>query len=163
MNSDTLLEIARQGLHRVFPGCNEALLNETLRHLLPRCLDAGEVLMGLHAPARSAFLLLEGQLQVYGRSDDGSLVAIATLVTPGRLLGEQALLPGHRYRNADVIALGPCRVAELPLEPFRRLLLTDPDAQERLQRQGMVELRDRLTLLGQSRHTLRVDARSPAE
>ena len=148
MNSDSLIKIARQGLRRVFPCCEEALLDETLRHLLPRCLEPGEVLMGLHAPARSAFLLLEGQLQVYGRSDDGSLVPIATLLTPGRLLGEQALLPGHRYRNADVIALGPCRVAELPLAPFRRLLLTDPDAQERLRRQGMVELRDRLTLLG---------------
>ncbi len=163
MNSDVRLEIAREGLRQVFSGCDDALLDETLTHLLPRSLSAGEVLMGLHTPARSAFLLLEGQLQIYGRSDDGSLVAIATIATPGRLVGEQALLPGHRYRNADVIALGPCLVGELPLEPFRRLLITDPDAQGRLQRQGMVELRDRLTLLGRSRHTLRVDARSPAE
>ncbi|MEB3166609.1 MAG: nitric oxide synthase oxygenase, partial [Cyanobacteriota bacterium] len=108
----------------------------------------GEVLMRIDALAQAAYLLLEGRLQVYGRSQDGGLVAIATLDSPGRLLGEQALLPGHRYRNADVIALEHSRVAELPPNVFHALLAADPGAQERLRRQGLAELRDRLALLG---------------
>ena len=141
-------EIARQGLQQVFSGCPSQLLEAVLARLPQRALRPGEVLMRIDTLAASAFLLLEGQLQIYGRNQDGGLVAVATLETPGRLLGEQALLPGHRYRNADVIALGPCQVAELPQDDFSRLLQADPAALARLQRQGMAELRDRLGLLG---------------
>lgn len=148
MASADVLAIARLGLRQGFPGCEPALIENTLAQLRHRQLRPGEVLIGFEALARCAYLLLEGQLQVYGRSQGGELVAIATLDTPGRLLGEQALLPGHRYRNADVVALTACRVAELPQACLRRLLDADPLAQQRLLRQGMAELRDRLQRLG---------------
>jgi nitric oxide synthase oxygenase domain/subunit/ferredoxin-NADP reductase/CRP-like cAMP-binding protein/bacterioferritin-associated ferredoxin len=148
MASGDDLAIARLGLHRGFPGCDHSLIEITLAQLRHRQLRPGEVLIGFDALARSAYLLVEGQLQVYGRSQDGELVAITTLDTPGRLLGEQALLPGHHYRNADVVALTACRVAELPEACFRRLLDATPLARQQLLRQGMVELRERLGRLG---------------
>ena len=76
------------------------------------------------------------------------LVPICTLDTPGRLLGEQALLPGHRHRNATVVALEQSLIVELPPQVFEQLLNADPNAQARLQSQSLDELRERLQRLG---------------
>lgn len=148
MTGGTGRTIEREALQRAFPGCDSAVLDATVARLRHRRLTAGEVLLQIDEPGQCAYLLLDGVLQVYGRGQNHQLVAIATLDTPGRLLGEQALLPGHRHRNAYVIALGDCRVAELPLVVFRQLLEADQAAAERLQRQALCELRQRLERLG---------------
>lgn len=140
--------IEREALQRAFPGCNSTLLESILEQLEQRRLTAGEVLLQIDEPGQCAYLLLEGVLQVYGRGQDHQLVAIATLDTPGRLLGEQALLPGRRHRNAYVIALGNCLVAELPVAVFRQLLNADHEAEPHLQHQALCELRQRLERLG---------------
>ena len=101
----------------------------------------------LEAPGDSAYLLLRGSLKVYSRSNN-NLVPIATLNTPGQLFGEQALLPGHQYRNAYVIALEDCLLAELSLQTFQALLKADPQSRARLEQKGRHELRDRLKKLG---------------
>ena len=93
-----------------------------------------------------AYLLLSGSLQVYAAGHQ--LVPICTLDTPGRLLGEQALLPGHRHRNATVVALEQSLIVELPPQVFEQLLNADPNAQARLQSQSLDELRERLQRLG---------------
>ena len=139
---------ARQGLAQAFPGVNPARLEAILAMLPFRELTAGEVLLRIAEPGNSAFLLLEGRLQVYARGPAAELVAIACIDTPGRLFGEQALLPGHRHRNADVVALEPSLVLELPSERFAELLATDADALPALRRRGLEELRGRLDLLG---------------
>ncbi|MFM7312085.1 MAG: nitric oxide synthase oxygenase [Cyanobium sp.] len=140
--------IARHGLRQMFPACAGERLESVLAQLEPCRLAPGEVLLRVDDPGRCAFLLLEGSLQVYGRGPEDALVAIATLTTPGRLLGEQALLPGHHHRNADVIALQPTRLARLPEALFEALLAGDPSALEPLQRRALEELRRRLGLLG---------------
>ena len=90
---------------------------------------------------------MRGSLKVYSRSNN-NLVPIATLNTPGQLFGEQALLPGHQYRNAYVIALEDCLLAELSLQTFQALLKADPQSRARLEQKGRHELRDRLKKLG---------------
>lgn len=148
---------ARQALMRAFPGCRPEELEELLASLPVRGLAAGEVLLRIGEPGRSAYLLLEGRLQVYGRGPLDELVAIACLDTPGRLFGEQALLPGHRHRNADVVALQPSLVLELSAERFAALLAADDNALPVLRRRGLVELRERLDLLGVGLEPLALD------
>lgn len=140
--------IAHQSLIAAFPGCNRERVEAALKRLSHRSVVAGEVLIQKDETGRCAFLLLGGILQVYGNDQDNHLVPIARLDTPGRLFGEQALLPGRRYRNTYVTALQTSQVAELPIEVFQDLLEGDPETRERLQRQGLNELRDRLQQLG---------------
>jgi len=141
------LAIARAGLRETFPHCAPGMIDAVLADPSLRSLEAGDVLLRLGDPADRAYLLLQGRLQVYGRGEADRLVAIATLSTPGRLLGEQALLPGHRHRNADVVALEPTQVLELPVPCFTELLAADPAALAALRRQALEELRQRLRLL----------------
>lgn len=158
MNGRDWQALELQALQTAFPGCDPAFIEATLSRLNRRQLAAGTILTQIDEPGLCAYLLLGGVLQVYGRGQDNHLVPIATLATPGRLLGEQALLPGHRHRNACVIALSDCQVAELPLQAFQELLQADPQARERLQRQGLSELRDRLQRLGVGLETSLLDA-----
>ena len=138
---------ARQALRQVFPGCDDPSIDAALQQLHWQQLSAGDVLLQLEAPGDSAYLLLRGSLKVYSRSNN-NLVPIATLNTPGQLFGEQALLPGHQYRNAYVIALEDCLLAELSLQTFQALLKADPQSRARLEQKGRHELRDRLKKLG---------------
>ncbi|MFM7267395.1 MAG: nitric oxide synthase oxygenase [Cyanobium sp.] len=140
--------MARQGLVQAFPAVDPNRLEAILAMLPCRELTAGEVLLRIAEPGNSAFVLLEGRLQVYGRGPAAELVAIACIDTPGRLFGEQALLPGHRHRNADVVALESSLVLELPSERFAELLAADANALPALRRRGLEELRGRLDLLG---------------
>jgi len=140
--------IAREALVAAFPGCDQVKIDTALSQLSLRSLGAGDILIQADETGRCAYLLLRGALQVYGNDPDQRLVPIARLETPGRLFGEQSLLPGRRHRNASVTALQPSQVAELPIEAFQALLEGDPQTRERLQRQGLSELRDRLQRLG---------------
>ena len=53
---------ARQALRQVFPGCDEASIDEALQQLHWQQLSAGDVLLQLDAPGDSAYLLLQGSL-----------------------------------------------------------------------------------------------------
>ena len=132
---------ARQALRQVFPGCDDPFIDAALQQLHWQQLSAGDVLLQLEAPGDSAYLLLRGSLKVYSRSNN-NLVPIATLNTPGQLFGEQALLPGHQYRNAYVIALEDCLLAELSADLQGRK--ADLQSRARLEQKGRHELRDRL-------------------
>ena len=111
---------ARHALQQVFPGCDEASIDAALQQIQWPQLSAGDVLLQLDAPGEAAYLLLRGSLKVYSRSNN-NLVPITTLNTPGQLFGEQALLPGHQYRNAYVIALEDCLLAELSMHTMIEL------------------------------------------
>ena len=138
---------AREALVAAFPGCEQGRVDAALSQLSLRSLGAGDILIQADETGRCAYLLLRGVLQVYGHDPDQRLVPIARLETPGRLFGEQALLPGRRHRNASVTALQQSQVAELPIEAFQVLLEGDPQTRERLQRQGLSELRDHAQLV----------------
>ena len=148
MPSDLHVQILRNALGRAFPGCPFEEIEAALPKLSYRALVPGEVLIQMHDLAGQAFVLLEGLLQVYGRNSDARLTPIAAIAVPGRLFGEQALLPGHRYRNADVLALEASTVAEVPEEVFHHLIQSDPEALQHLQELGAWELEQRLHALG---------------
>ena len=96
------------------------LIDAALQQLHWQQLSAGDVLLQLDAPGDSAYLLLARVAEGLQPQQQQDLVPITTLNTPGQLFGEQALLPGHRYRNAYVIALEDCLLAELPrCRPFK--------------------------------------------
>lgn len=152
--------IALQSLIAAFPGCKRDRVEAALERLSHRSVAAGEVLIQGDEPGRCAYLLLRGALQVYGHDQDKRLVPIASLDTPGRLFGEQALLPGRRHRNAYITALQASQVVELPIEVFQDLLEADPETRERLQRQGLNELRDRMQQLSIGLETSLIDGDS---
>ncbi|MBM5802214.1 MAG: cyclic nucleotide-binding domain-containing protein, partial [Cyanobacteria bacterium K_DeepCast_35m_m2_023] len=146
--TDVDRDLARRTLSVLFGGCGQEQIDAVLAQACCRQLPAGAVLLQLEERADAAYVLLAGQLQVYGRHGSAQLVPIAHIDQPGRLLGEQALLPGHRFRNAYVLALAISRVLEIPAAAFQQLLQADASALQRLQEQGVGELRQRLQRLG---------------
>ena len=141
-------DLEQHALRAAFPDCSETFLQSISHQLSRRIVPKGDVLIQMDEAGTCAYLLLSGSLQVYGRGQGHQLVPICTLDTPGRLLGEQALLPGHRHRNATVVALEQSLIVELPPQVFEQLLNADPNAQARLQSQSLDELRERLQRLG---------------
>ena len=139
---------ALAALRSEFPGCSASAIEAAAQRLTSRSFEAGDILIQINEPGDCAYLLLRGALQVYGRGQDNRLISIATLNTPGRLFGEQALLPGRKHRNATVIALTDCHVAELPRPVFETLIQADRSSHERLRQRGCHELHDRLQRLG---------------
>ena len=155
-------DLEQHALRAAFPDCSETFLQSISHQLSRRIVPKGDVLIQMDEAGTCAYLLLSGSLQVYGRGQGHQLVPICTLDTPGRLLGEQALLPGHRHRNATVVALEQSLVSELPPRVFKQLLNADPQAQARLQSQRLDELRDRLQRLGIGLDATLVDLPSAA-
>ena len=147
-NGTAQYALEQHALRAAFPDCSETFLQSISHQLSRRIVPKGDVLIQMDEAGTCAYLLLSGSLQVYGRGQGHQLVPICTLDTPGRLLGEQALLPGHRHRNATVVALEQSLIVELPPQVFEQLLNADPNAQARLQSQSLDELRERLQRLG---------------
>ena len=113
-NGTTEHALEQQALRAAFPDCSATILQAISPQLGRRMVPKGDVLIQMDEAGHCAYLLLRGSLQVYSRGQGNQLVPINTLDRPGRLLGEQALLPGHRHRNATVVALEQSLVAELP-------------------------------------------------
>ncbi|MCB9792500.1 MAG: cyclic nucleotide-binding domain-containing protein [Alphaproteobacteria bacterium] len=80
-------------------------------------LDAGEVLFEQGAQARSLFLVLEGELEVW-REHGGTRMRVAT-AGPDEVIGELAFLD-DQPRSATVQATTPSRLAELQAADLER-------------------------------------------
>jgi CPA1 family monovalent cation:H+ antiporter len=110
----------------MFAGLGAAELKALARLFRPRLLVPNEAVIRKGERGNAMFLISSGALEVVlpnGRARLGS----------GDFFGEMALLSGQR-RQADVIALGYCRVLVLGAADFRRFLREYPQARAEIDR-----------------------------
>lgn len=100
----------------------------TRRALARRCAwrrhPRGALVIARGEPAGEVLFLVEGRLSVIDPGMSGREVAYGE-IGPGGHAGELAAIDGGP-RSADVVAAEDCRVAALPAETFRALLLDQP-------------------------------------
>ncbi len=106
------------------------------------------------------YFLVSGSAQVMIYSRTGKAVAFRT-IEAGSLFGELAAID-HGPRSARVEAAGPCVVARLSAEAFRRAMREEPAMMEAVSRHLVAQIRD-LTARVFSFSTLSVKTRIQAE
>ena len=114
------------GQFEMFAGLGAAELRALARLFRPRLLVPDEVVIRQGERGNAMFMISSGAVEVVlpnGRVRLGS----------GDFFGEMALLSGGR-RQADVIALGYCRVLVLSATDFRRFLRDYPRAKAEIDR-----------------------------
>ena len=117
----------------MFAGLGAAELKALARLFRPRLLVPNEAVIRKGERGNAMFLISSGALEVVlpnGRARLGS----------GDFFGEMALLSGQR-RQADVIALGYCRVLVLGAADFRRFLREYPQARAEIDRVAVARTR----------------------
>jgi CRP/FNR family transcriptional regulator, cyclic AMP receptor protein len=82
-------------------------------------VPAGTALVHAGARGREVFLLVSGRTEV---RRDGEVIAI---LSPGDLIGEQAIVAGT-HRNADVVAVTDVELAVFDVRSFDRALEGSP-------------------------------------
>jgi monovalent cation:H+ antiporter, CPA1 family len=110
----------------MFAGLGEAELRALARRFRPRLLVPGEVVIRTGERGNAMFLISSGAVEVVLPNDRVRLGS-------GDFFGEMALLSGRR-RQADVVALGYCRVLVLTAADFHRFLRDYPRAKAEIDR-----------------------------
>ena len=110
----------------MFAGLGAAELRALARLFRPRLLVPEEVVIRTGDRGNAMFMISSGAVEVV-------LPNGAVRLGSGDFFGEMALLSGGR-RQADVIALGYCRVLELSAADFRRFLRDYPRASAEIDR-----------------------------
>ena len=110
----------------MFTGLGAAELRALARLFRPRLLVPGEVVIRKGDRGNAMFLISSGAVEVVLPNDRVRLGS-------GDFFGEMALL-SRRRRQADVVALGYCRVLALSAADFRRFLRDYPRAKEEIDR-----------------------------
>lgn len=84
----------------------------------------GQILFRQNQAAKSAYVVMEGEVEILGDRGDGELVP---LLTRGRneLIGEMAAL-SNAPRTATIRAKGPVRVLRIPNEQFVKIVIENP-------------------------------------
>jgi CRP/FNR family cyclic AMP-dependent transcriptional regulator len=104
----------------MFAGLSDSALRRLDARMAEAVVEAGTVFISEHAPAREAFIVIEGQAAIVA---NGEPVATASA---GDLIGELSLLdPGPR--TATVVALTPMRMYVLDPREFA-VLFDDPES-----------------------------------
>jgi Na+:H+ antiporter len=110
----------------MFAGLEEAQVKDLARLFRPRLLVPDEVVIRKGDRGDAVFFISSGAVEVVL---DRSRVRLGS----GELFGEMALLSG-RPRQADVVALGYCRVLVLGAGDFRRFLHQYPQVRKEIDR-----------------------------
>jgi signal transduction histidine kinase len=109
-------------------------------------ISAGEVLIEEGGAGDSAYVILDGELEVSKRSADRDIVLSTRHA--GDLIGEMALL-NHAPRMATVRALQDSRLLRIPADAFEDCLRSSPDATLAILRTVTARLRNTEALLHQ--------------
>ena len=110
----------------MFAGFGAAELRALARLFRPRLLVPGEMVIRRGDRGNAMFLISSGAVEVVLPNERVRLGS-------GEFFGEMALL-SRRPRQADVVALGYCRVLVLSAADFRRFLRDYPRAREEIDR-----------------------------
>jgi CRP-like cAMP-binding protein len=105
-------------------------LAELARRMRGRTYRRGERIVRQGEPGDALYVLLRGRVKVVAETASGE-EPVLTVLGPGELFGEMALLDGGP-RAATVVALEAVHAAVLGRDDFRALLRRSPDAAERV-------------------------------
>ena len=141
------LHQVRDALIRVFPETPPSLLEALGPRLSAVPFGPGDVVLREGEPATDAYVLLDGRFGIYAADASGALHLLASVETPGTLLGEQALGAGRHFRNATVLALTEARLVILPGDAVRTLRQLDGGADARLRGEADRQARHRFAIL----------------
>ncbi len=124
-------ETAAGLVHAAFPGVPTRQAGVLARRLRLRDLRPGEVLLRQGEAGDTAYIILEGRVEVVtGPRDEETVVGE---LGSGSLVGEIALLTGQP-RTATVRPLTPTWVAAITRKDFERALQSAPEARLRIKR-----------------------------
>jgi CPA1 family monovalent cation:H+ antiporter len=116
------------GNFEMFSKLGPAELRDLARRFRPRLLVPDEVVIKTDERGSEMFLISSGAVEVV-LPDGGERIRLGS----GHFFGEMALL-GDRRRQADVIALGYCRVLVLTAAELQRFLRQYPAAKDEIDR-----------------------------
>ena len=107
----------------LFDSLNYEEIKEIEKRLILKNLDKGALIYKQGSPGRSVCFVVQGELSVIKRADDGD-VNIAT-VGKGESVGEIAIIDGLT-RSADVLAITEASVLILKQKDFDNLVAEQP-------------------------------------
>jgi CRP/FNR family cyclic AMP-dependent transcriptional regulator len=110
--------------HALFEGLSKADLNALLSRARVEHYPAGHKIFEKGAPGRSMMAILRGSVKISAPSMSRELVL--TILQPGEVFGEIALLDGHE-RTADAVAVADCELLVLDRREFIPFLERRPD------------------------------------
>jgi CRP/FNR family transcriptional regulator, cyclic AMP receptor protein len=105
-------------------------LEQLTARLVERRFTDRQVVFRRGEPGSSMMIVLEGRVRIGVTSAEGREVLLS-IVEPGQLFGELALLDGQP-RSADASALGPCRLLALDRRDFLAVLRQSANAAIRM-------------------------------
>lgn len=105
--------------------------DELLRSIETIVLEPGQALFHEGEAAEAAYVIRSGVLDVVKESAGDRLLNV---LRPGSLIGEMALLSGHR-RSAAVVASERSTLLRLRRDVFQRILATSPSARQIINKQ----------------------------
>ena len=94
-----------------------------------RRLPEGRMVFKEGSPARSLYVIVEGEVKIFLRDEAGKEVVLDTK-KPGQYFGEMML--DHRPRSASVMTVEPSEFAVISREDFRKFLHRHPGAAEQV-------------------------------
>jgi CRP-like cAMP-binding protein len=109
----------------VLAGMSAEDRSQLLRTGRRRRFAKGETLFHLGDPADSLHLLATGRVAVRVLTPQGEQ-AILTVLGPGKVFGELALIDSHAHRTATITAIQACETIMIGREQFERLRLRYP-------------------------------------
>lgn len=89
-----------------------------------RTYSAGETILAQGAPGAALFIITEGKVRVFQKSDTGEREL--RVMGPGEVLGEYSVLT-DLPRTASVVAMEPTKAILIPAWDFRAALNKNPE------------------------------------
>ena len=127
-------------------GLSDESLDKLVKLSREISISAGKILIEEGGAGDSAYVILDGELEVSKRSGERDII-LSTRRT-GDLIGEMALLT-HAPRMATVRALQDSRLLRIPADAFEQCLRSSPDATLAILRTVTARLRNTEALLHQ--------------
>lgn len=111
--------------HPIFGGLEHAQLDRLVSYARTRKVPAGTTIFVKGDPGNSLFAVCAGTVKVSVAAPDGR-EAMLSLLHPGEIFGEMALLDG-RPRAADVVATSDCELMAIERRDFLAFVNSDPN------------------------------------
>lgn len=117
--------------HFLFSGLDDHDFESLAAHVVPRSLDKGEVLFHRGDDAKYFYVVETGMMELNLIAPNGEK-KLLEVVSPGRAFAEAiTFMQKHKY-PVTAEALAPTTLAQIPMQDYRQIIYTDPDACMRL-------------------------------
>lgn len=117
----------------IFHGFDESEILQLSGKLTRIKLKAGITVVEIHEPGESMFIILEGLLAVYTKSEESQDLNKIDQLIPGEFFGEMSLLTGEP-RSATIICVTDSVIFEIRKEDITQILHNRPEMAEQITR-----------------------------